>query len=537
MPLLAIPCDLPKRFEFTKTAGKQRGAVGGLLRLNEHVLLCFMTCCAAYTQTLRSLLSHRPTHSKWGLQRSRELLQRLSNPHKRMRLLQVAGTNGKGSVCAMLQAMLQQGGVITGCFTSPHLSCIRERICVNGHMVKEKAFCQLYNHVEQAARGMAEPPTFFEYLFAMALLHFARAGAQVAILEVGLGGRLDATTAVAPQVCGITTIARDHTRLLGHTLSGIAREKAGICKLNVPVIVAPQLPETFAVLQQHASAVGAPLIRVGRHIRVMHWGDGIAVFQENRLLLPPTRLALKGKHQWNNAAVAVGMLQQANLASNPQTRRCALEQMHWPGRYEWINTPLRGVCPFASHTRRLSGVTGALGNKSTQCLSKLSGVTEALGSKGTQCPVLLDGAHNPNGLMALAQCLKEDSRLQNKPLFAVVGLSQGHDENTFARVWRQYMPPMQTVYATQGSTGHFTCALNTLTTAKLLRQAGVRNVVPVARVSAALHHARIQARRCERGCILVTGSLYVVGQARSLLLGAPTDPIIIPGAMPAPAHR
>ncbi|MEM7495803.1 MAG: folylpolyglutamate synthase/dihydrofolate synthase family protein [Myxococcota bacterium] len=451
-----------------------------------------MAWSAAYIQTLRSLLGHRPTSSKWGLGRTRELLQRLGLPHKRMRLLQVAGTNGKGSVCAMLDAMLRQAGMVTGCFTSPHLSCVRERIRVNGQMVPEAAFCALHDHVEQAARGMEDSPTFFERLFAMALLHFARAGVQAVVLEVGLGGRLDATSAVTPAACGITTIALDHTRLLGRTLSAVAREKAGICKPGVPVVVAPQPPEALAAVTRHADMAGSPLVRVGREIRVMHRDGRITVSGGNRVLLPRTHLALKGEHQWNNAAVAVGMLQQADLALDPRTRRRGMEQTRWPGRYEWIH--------------------------------------------GHTCPVLLDGAHNPNGLIQLARCLKEDPKLQALPLLAVVGLSQGHDEIGFARAWRAHMPPTHAVYTTQTASGPFTRALNACTTAKLLRQAGVRRVTPVARVAEALHHARIQARR-QGGCILVTGSLYVVGRARSLLARAPTDPSVTPAATPSPAHR
>lgn len=451
-----------------------------------------MSGSAAYAQTLRSLLGHRPTDSKWGLARTRELLERLGRPQQRMRLLQVAGTNGKGSVCAMLDAMLRQVGVATGCFTSPHLSCVRERIRVNGRMVPEAAFCDLFDRVEQAARGVEDSPTFFERLFAMALLHFAHAGVQAAILEVGLGGRLDATSAVTPTVCGITTIALDHTRLLGRTLTAIAREKAGICKSGVPVVVAPQVPEALAAVTRHADAVGAPVVRVGRDIRVTHCNRRVTIFQGNRVLLPPTQLALRGGHQWHNAAVAVGMLHQANLAPDPQARRRGLEQTQWPGRYEWI--------------------------------------------RERTCRVLLDGAHNPNGLIQLARCLKEDLRLQALPLIAVVGLSQGHNEIGFARAWRQHMPPTHSVYAVQAAGGLFTRALHACTTAKLLRQAGVRTVVPVGRVAAALHQARMQARR-QGGCILVTGSLYVVGRARSLLLGAPTDPSVTPAATPAPARR
>ena len=171
------------------------------------------------------------------LARMHAILEKLGNPHRQIRTVHVAGTNGKGSTVAMIASMLQACGYAVGVYTSPHLIDIRERIAVNGALVEKAAFAELTKQVATAAVKAGVDPTFFEVLTAAAFLHFVDEAVDIAIIEVGLGGRLDSTNVITPDACVITSIDFDHTKLLGNTLPEIAREKAGIFKRGVPAFI------------------------------------------------------------------------------------------------------------------------------------------------------------------------------------------------------------------------------------------------------------------------------------------------------------
>ncbi|WP_368249487.1 folylpolyglutamate synthase/dihydrofolate synthase family protein [Fusicatenibacter saccharivorans] len=210
-----------------------------------------------YIETIpKFTVKHPPEHT-------RELLSRLGNPQEGIKIIHVAGTNGKGSVCAYLNAMLLAGGKKTGLFTSPHLVCINERFQINGEDVSDEQFLNAFLKVEKAAKEYEAEgeghPSYFETLFLMGMLIFKEAGVEYLVMETGLGGRLDATNVVEkPLACIITSISRDHTEYLGDTLEAIAGEKAGIIKAGVPVIYDASQPGPASVIAAKAKEMGSP---------------------------------------------------------------------------------------------------------------------------------------------------------------------------------------------------------------------------------------------------------------------------------------
>ena len=205
---------------------------------------------------------------KHSLAHTREMLLFLGNPQNGKKIIHVAGTNGKGSVCAYLDAMLRAEGKSTGLFTSPHLVKMNERIVLNGKQISDEDFCEVFEETMQAVRRMQdaglEHPTFFEFLFAMAMKAYDRAGMEYIVLETGLGGRLDATSSVEPVACVITSIGLDHMEYLGDTVEQIAGEKAGIIRPEVPVFFAQTAPESDSVIEKTAEKEGCFCKKIGK---------------------------------------------------------------------------------------------------------------------------------------------------------------------------------------------------------------------------------------------------------------------------------
>jgi dihydrofolate synthase/folylpolyglutamate synthase len=200
------------------------------------------------------------------LDRMRQLLEALGNPHEQVKCVHVAGTNGKGSTVAMVSAMLQACGYAVGQYVSPHLVDVRERVTINGAMPSEADFLDLMRRVAKAAGKLPFEPTFFELMTALSFVHFAEQAVDIAVVEVGLGGRLDCTNVITPLVSVVTSIDLDHTRILGKDVKSIAREKAGIFKAGVPALAFEPQPEVEAVFREVAAQVGAPLMIVNKDI-------------------------------------------------------------------------------------------------------------------------------------------------------------------------------------------------------------------------------------------------------------------------------
>lgn len=249
-----------------------------------------------------------------GLERITALLDKLNDPQNRFRSIHVAGTNGKGSTCAMIASILQEAGYKVGLYTSPHLFDYTERIKINGRNISQRDFTLGLKLVKKAS---AQPPTVFEALTAVAFWYFARQKVDYAVIEVGMGGRLDATNVITPLVSVITNIDLEHTAILGRTLAQIAVEKAAIIKPQVPVVTAEAKPEALQVLKYQAEKNGSVLIQVSSQ------GEGL-------------QSGLLGEHQKSNAACALAAVRIAGIEVPKQAVLAGLKKVKWPGRFQVV---------------------------------------------------------------------------------------------------------------------------------------------------------------------------------------------------------
>jgi dihydrofolate synthase / folylpolyglutamate synthase len=287
------------------------------------------------------------------LERMRDLLAALGNPHERYKTVHVAGTKGKGSTSAMLAACLMQLNLRVGLYTSPHLSTFRERMQVNGVYVSREDVANLAARVKAAAVSVPNVTTF-EAITAMGFLYFADQGVDWAVIEVGLGGRLDATNVITPQVSVITSLSYDHTAWLGNTLAEIAAEKAGIIKPGVPVVCASQPLEATSVIERIAHERNAPLVLLGRHWR---WTAGTTALEKQTFQIKQVarvrsnehpfvndlegwyEVPLLGKHQLENATAVIATMdvlrsRGVGLDITARPIRDGLRMTRWPGRFE-----------------------------------------------------------------------------------------------------------------------------------------------------------------------------------------------------------
>ena len=296
--------------------------------------------CLAYIYSYtnyerKGLPKYTMTH--YDLTRIRKLLGRLGDPHHTFKSILISGTKGKGSTAAFTESMIRAAGYQTGLYISPHLHTFRERIQINGQMISEEDVCRLTEYLRPHLEAI-EGLTAFELITAIAFQAFAEAGVEVAVLEVGLGGRLDATNATEPLVATITSISYDHTQLLGDTLTMIAREKAGIIRPGALVISAPQVPEAMTNIEEVCHASEAQLVVAGEGS--YRWLPGRATLNGQGFELQGESywVPLLGKHQIANAVTAWaavdGMEQRAGIVVPPEARRKGLRGTNWPGRLE-----------------------------------------------------------------------------------------------------------------------------------------------------------------------------------------------------------
>lgn len=331
-----------------------------------------------YDDAIAFLYGLRQFGTKLGLENPRRLAALAGSPHERLRFIHVAGTNGKGSTCAMLESIYRAAGRRVGLFTSPHLVSFAERIQVNRRLIPEADVARLTADMQALlpAFGHDHLPTFFEVVTVMALKYFAEQRCDVVVWETGLGGRLDATNIVTPLASVITNIQFDHERWLGHTLAAIAAEKAGIIKPGVPVITGATVPEALAVIRATAAGRGSPLTEVD---------EAAAVAATAGYSLP-----LAGPHQRHNAALALATVRvlQPVLPVAPEAVRAGLANAHWPGRMQRVERPGGGL-------------------------------------------LLLDGAHNPAGIAALGTAVHEQFP-GRRPVF-IVGVMEDKDWEQMCR--------------------------------------------------------------------------------------------------------
>ncbi|MGI9239540.1 MAG: bifunctional folylpolyglutamate synthase/dihydrofolate synthase [Verrucomicrobiales bacterium] len=273
-----------------------------------------------YDEALDWLYGTQLFGMKLGLASVSELLAALGLPGEGVRFVHVAGTNGKGSVCAMSDAILREAGYRVGLFTSPHLVSYRERMVVNGEMLPEKVIAEGLTRIRELVSDWETHPTFFELTLALALLVFEQAGVEVVVLETGMGGRLDATNVVTPDVAVITPVALDHTQWLGETLELVAAEKAGIIKPGVPAVSSLQAEEVARVLEARADECGTDLLVVA---------DAYA-----------GELGLPGRHQRANASLALAALRAGGFDISGGAGERGLARVHWRARFQRVGERL-----------------------------------------------------------------------------------------------------------------------------------------------------------------------------------------------------
>ena len=407
---------------------------------------------------------------KLGLDSMRHFLARLGDPQLRLRCVHIAGTNGKGSVGAALHAMLAAAGYKTGFYTSPHLSSVRERFQISGAYISKEDFTRLISRIESVLDG--RQITYFECTTALALLWFAEQKADFVVLEVGMGGRLDATNVVTPLVSVITNVSMDHEQHLGGTLAKIATEKAGIIKPGVPVVSGAAADDSGKVIRDTCAERQAPLVLYGRDFNGSGAGSLWQYQGLDGLKLADLPMPLRGCHQISNcslALAAVQLLQQQGWAISEAQIRSGLAQTRWPGRLEYFRSDRQ---------------------------------------------FLLDGAHNPAGAAVLRDALRGEFPRQR--LLLIWGAMADKDIQT---TLREVAPLADHIILTKAADSDRAASPEQL--AAVLPEALQAKVICAASIPAALDQARAMA--AENDLICVSGSLYLIGAARELLLGGLTD--------------
>jgi dihydrofolate synthase / folylpolyglutamate synthase len=412
---------------------------------------------------------------KFSLDEIRILLEALGNPHHRFRSILIAGTNGKGSTASTLASILDASDIRTGLYTSPHLERPNERIRISGAEISDDAFAARYFRVHDTAEKLVlsgtlpQHPSFFETLTAMAFLHFAEEAIEIAVLEVGMGGRLDATNIVDPILSVITDISRDHTEWLGPTISAITREKAGILRPNGTLVTLPQHPDANQALGEVAVELGVRGVSAAPYMPTIGAGDAypVEVLGEEITVASP----LHGPHQHRNIALAIAAA--AELATNhglsitPASIAVGIRATRWPGRLESITA------------------------RKTQWI--------------------LDVAHNPAGAWALRASLGSFSKtgeiprilvfscLNDKPLTELSQiLFPLFDQVVFAPIASPRATPLANLLAAAAKTGTPAHATDTVAQALTLAHNLVQSTTPQV--------------------VVVSGSVYLVGEARTLLM-------------------
>ena len=387
--------------------------------------------------------------AKLGLDRIRAMLDALGRPQDRLRFVHVAGTNGKGSTCAMIESALRISGLRTGLFTSPHLAEPTERIRIDSRPISADRFAQAFNRL----RGLHT--TYFETVTAMALLVFAEERVDMVVLEVGLGGRLDATNVVSPELCVITPVDFDHEAFLGKSLESIAGEKAGILKPGVPAVFARQRPEAARVLDQRAAELSIPVSRTADwsvgNLDIDPRGSRFSLTGERHLRIT---CPLAGEHQVENAVTAAVALARLGIADS--AIETGIAQARWPGRLERVSD---------------------------------------------RPEIILDGAHNPAGARALAAYI--DRFYAHRRVSLIYGAMRDKAIDEISGI---LFPRAHQVIVTAPQQ------------ARALAPEALRDIAahPGLRTAPTLRDALALVEDAD--VVFVTGSLFLVAEARALLM-------------------
>jgi len=291
-----------------------------------------------YDETLSYLYGLQKHGLKFGLDNIRSMLSLLGEPQRAFRSIHIAGTNGKGSTSAMIERLLREAGFRTGLFTSPHILSFTERIRISGAEIEEADVIGLTDEIRRVIGDMN--PTFFEFVTAMGFLYFMRKDVEIAVIEVGMGGRLDATNLIEPEVSVITPIGLDHKEFLGRNLKEIALEKAGIIKKGIPVVSASQEPPALEVIENRAKEASSRLFLEGRDFESVlrgHYPDGIVIdYRSPYSELKDIKVSLRGRHQAQNSALAIRAVEEI-VKGDILNLKDALSDIIWQGRLERVS--------------------------------------------------------------------------------------------------------------------------------------------------------------------------------------------------------
>ncbi|MCL6583512.1 MAG: bifunctional folylpolyglutamate synthase/dihydrofolate synthase [bacterium] len=447
---------------------------------------------SSYDQAIQYLYNLQPIGIKFGLRNTLSLLSYFDNPHLKIRTIHVAGTNGKGSICSMISSVLQAAGYRVGLYTSPHLVDFTERIMINGLPIPQSEVIRLSGEIRQAISDgdfQAGHPTFFEVVTVMALVYFAEQQVDFAVMETGMGGRLDATNVIQPLVGIITTIDFDHQEYLGHSLLEIAGEKAGIIKPGMAVVSGVQQSEIIQLLakvcrQRNAELIQAPSVSPSVVRKVSQSLGG----QEFEVIWPVSGSdALDGKSFWQRFFISL------------------------IGRHQ-IHNALIALTAIQTLSRRLSGQQqgGEISlSHITQGLACARWPGRAQVYPGSP-PIMLDGAHNPAGARQLALLLEE---LEFSRLILVLGIMKDKD---IGGICQELVPLADRVIVTRPRIDRAASGqeiINVLVSKALV--ADWKMVSVAATVPEAIIMARSMAEAGDLICL--TGSLYTVGEAKGFL--------------------
>lgn len=423
-----------------------------------------------YEQTLAYLENLSKFGINLGMARIERLLELMQHPERRFKTIHVTGTNGKGSTTAMVAAILTASGIKTGMYTSPHLVDYPERMIVNGQEITQEAFAQAIDYtskfVEQMLAGGFEQPTEFEVITAAAFYYFAAAGVEYAVIEVGLGGLLDSTNVIIPEISVITNVTLEHTDRCGPTIADIAYHKAGIIKNDVPVVTAAQ-GEALAIIKQTAASKNARVYAKDEHFSSQFKGlvngkQQIAV-QADTFGLLEASLNLIGFHQLENSALAVTtalILGGKDTRITVQSIQQALAEVRWPGRFEIV--PGKPV-------------------------------------------IIIDGAHNPDGARVLRQNL--DQVFPGRDITFALGILRDKD---VSGIIRELIRESDTVVTVQP------LSYRAATPEEIAREIQARHVEAAASIESGIERAKELAGA--DGVLCVAGSLYLIGEARQIIL-------------------
>lgn len=426
-----------------------------------------------YRRSIAYLFGLQRFGIKLGLAHIEKLLSLLGNPHRKLRCVHIAGTNGKGSTAAFLHSILTRSGYRAGLFISPHLINFTERIRINNTEIARKRVAQLATRIRNMCiSANLENITFFEFTTALAFQYFAEEKADPVVIETGMGGRLDATNVVNPFATIITSVSLEHQLYLGTTLQQIAAEKAGIVKKNTPLITGVRQPSIIRLFAESCKKLHAPLYVLGKDILCRKTGFAVLNYQGFDCILKNARLGLLGDHQVRNAGLALAaaeLLCGQGIIIKKEDMLQGLQKAHWPGRLEVIR----------------------------------------------QKPaVVLDGAHNPEAWKALRSALRKYFSFKN--LFMVIGVMQDKDID---RMIETLTPDAHTVIFCKPKIDR---AAGKPVIEPSLNAATKKKSLWIEDSAAALQKALKQASPDDLIC--VTGSLFTVGEAREYLL---------PGRLPA----